>query len=106
MGVYSIAWYEDNKIPYTTYSRYNSILGKEIEIKRYEKDYALGRIDIHGVPDEPWGLEYGVSIMDQESWCKLGDYLRKLALTELPTKQELLKRFELDTGTKINWWLG
>lgn len=104
MGVVSNHWYEKNNIPYTETTRYNNILGEDLTSKVWNVYYSLGRIDIHGVPDEPFGLEYGVSIMEAESWGKLGDYLSKLKLDYLPKKQELFDMFEKETGYKIKWF--
>ena len=65
--------------------------------------YSAGRIDIRGVPDEPWGLEYGVAPMHGEDWNALGDYLWDLTTDTLLSYSELIERFETETGTKIRW---
>jgi hypothetical protein len=94
MGVY-------NNIPTT---RVNRTLGKELTVKEGDKHYACGRVDIYNVPDEPCGLEYSIGIMEQESWCKFGDYLSTLKVTFLPCKQTLIDMFESATGHKIKWY--
>ena len=69
-----------------------------------EHHYAGGRIDIRGVEDEPWGLEYGLRPMKAISWRKLSDWLMGLKTEELLGRKELLERFEKETGHKIEWW--
>ena len=106
MGVMSNHWYEDNNISYTEETRYNSILGKEITTKRWKTHYSIGRIDIHGVPDEPYGISYGVPLMKDTSWGKLGIYLGSLELDYLPTVEDLFSMFEESTQHKIEWFGG
>ena len=105
MGVYSTKWYEENNIPYKEFTRFNRILGKDVTLREWDTHYALGRIDIHGVHEEPYGLEYGVGVMEQESWIVLGNYLSRLTLDYLPTKDELFLMFEEDTKHKIRWFI-
>ena len=105
MGVASLKWYENNNIPYICICEPNRFAKDGwIERKKYDKTYYCGRIDVHGVPDEPYGLEYGVDVMEGKSWGKLQNYLSKLKLDYLPTKQELLEMFEKETNHKIKWF--
>ena len=70
--------------------------------------WCAGRIDVTGVPDEPWGIEYGVEVMHKEDWANFGTFLRGLDngdVDVLYTKQELFDMFELLNG-KIRWWKG
>lgn len=62
-----------------------------------------GRIDIRGVPDEPWGLEYGLPPMLAESWGWLSDWLDDFESETLLEFDELIARFERETGHKIMW---
>jgi len=65
--------------------------------------WCIGRIDIRGVPDEPWGLEYGVPCMHEGDWANFGTFLRGLNNVDvLYTKQELFEMFETLHG-KIRW---
>ena len=104
MGPVSTVWYEDNNIPYETITRYNALTQKEITYKKYLKGYCCGRIDVFGHPEYPFNFEYGVDIMESESWYRLQDYLKELTLDYLPdTVQEIYSMFEKDTGWKIQW---
>ena len=104
MGVLNMDFYKDNNIPYTEVTKYSKLLDKEYTVKQYHQTYSCGRIDIYGVPDEPFGTAYGVSPMEDESWGKLGEWLDKITLNYIPTEEELYRMFENDTGYKIKWW--
>lgn len=62
-----------------------------------------GRIDIRGVPDAPWGLEYGLRPMLAESWSLLSDWLDDFESKTLLELDDLLDLFETETGHKILW---
>lgn len=104
MGVWSNSWYEKNNIPYTMTRRYSEILGKEIEVKEYHQHYYCGRIDIRGVPDEPFGLEYGLPVMGCDSWEVFSEWLDGLETEEVLHYTEIINKFEQETGHKIAWF--
>ena len=99
----NLGWYEQNNIPYIEVTKYSKLLQKEYTVKEYQPNYSCGRIDIHGVPNEPFGLEYGVEPMSDKSWGLLGEWLCGLTLDYLPTDTELYTMFEEQTGHKIEW---
>lgn len=105
MGVYGLYWYEKNNIPYIMECRPNRFSEDGwLERKVYDKTYCCGRIDIHGIPEEPFGLAYGVDVMEAESWGLLQQWLTCLSLQHLPTKEELFSKFKSDTGHDIKWF--
>ena len=65
--------------------------------------YSGGRIDIRGVPDEPWGLEYSLPPMHGEDWNDFSDWLEDLTTEELLSYDALIEQYEKDSGTKIRW---
>lgn len=65
--------------------------------------YSGGRIDIHGVPDNLWGIEYGVAPMHGEDWNALSDYLLNLTTPKLLLYNELIEQFETHYGKSIRW---
>ena len=65
--------------------------------------YSGGRIDIRGVPDEPWGFEYGLPVMHSEDWNALSDYLEGLTTEDLLSYNTLIEQFETHYGKKIRW---
>lgn len=107
MGVINTHWYEENKIPFTLEKKHSLLLDEEVILKHYHTYYSCGRIDVSGHPEHPFGFEYSVGVMDNESWYKLGYWLDNLVLPYLPDSvEEIFDMFEKDTGFKINWWNG
>jgi hypothetical protein len=72
-------------------------------IRKHGNTWAGGRIDIRGVPDEPYGLEYGLNIMQREDWGRFTAWLDDLETQELWTLQELLDTYER-TNPPIRWF--
>ena len=68
-----------------------------------EGGWNAGRIDIRGVEDEPYGLEYGLSIMSTRSWHELSIWLNSLQTKELWTYDQIIQEFE-NNNNKIEWW--
>lgn len=66
--------------------------------------YSAGRIDIRGVPDEPWGLEYGLDPMHGEDWNNFGAWLEDLETDELWSLEDILEAYRQETGHVIRWW--
>ena len=105
MGVYSSLWYEKNNIPFVWERMPNKFTESGwLERKVYKTQYCMGRVDIHGVANEPYGLEYGIEVMEAEIWSALQEYLLTLTLDVLPSKEGLLSGFEETTGYKIKWF--
>ena len=69
-----------------------------------DESWAGGRIDIYGNPEQPFGEEYMVPIMDSSSWIKLAEWLNHYETDYLPTFEEIINTFESETGHKIRWW--
>lgn len=78
--------------------------GDVIEYDEITTHYAGGRIDIRGVPNEPWGLEYSLAVMHGEDWNALGEWLDDFESKELVSKDSLIEQFENDYGKKIRWF--
>lgn len=102
MGPITHKWYEDNKIPYTVETKYSVAFNRDLNIRHYKEYYCTGRIDIH---TGMFGEEYGVEMMKASSWNKLGDWLNKLTSDKVLSKQEILDKFESETGHKIEWYV-
>lgn len=66
-------------------------------------NYSGGRIDIHGVPEERWGLEYHLPVMHDEDWYALSDYLHNMTTEELLSYNALIEQFETHYGKRIRW---
>jgi len=104
MGPWHTSWYEENNIPSTEKTEWSELLQKNITFKAYDNHYAGGRIDIRGVPDEPFGLEYSLPIMEARSWGRLSNWLENFSSEEVVPYEDLLSEFEKQTGQKIIWF--
>lgn len=112
MGPINLNWYRERGLTKkkTRVVTEDSILlemgrkvGDVLEYDEITTDYSGGRIDIRGVPDEPWGLEYGLPIMHGEDWNALSDYLWDLTTEDLLSYNTLIGQFETHYGKKIRW---
>ena len=112
MGPINLNWYRERGLTEkkTRIVTEDSILlemgrkvGDVLEYDEVTTYYSGGRIDIRGVPDEPWGLEYGVAPMHGEDWNALSDYLWDLTTEDLLSYNELIEQFETHYGKKIRW---
>lgn len=65
--------------------------------------WAAGRIDIYGVPDEPYGLEYSVPIMHVSDWNKLSLWLREYKTEELVSFNTIIEEYQKE-NTPIQWF--
>lgn len=72
-------------------------------IKKNGDYWAAGRIDIRGIPDDPYGDEYGLSAMHMEDWCKLRDWLVTYKTEEVVSYETLIESYEKD-NPKIRWF--
>ena len=113
MGPISTSWYKErnltrSKVMYVDSDRLsqalNVPLGTRYEIDEVTEHWCGGRIDIYGVPNEPYPIEYSLPVMHVESWNVLTDWLEDFESDELLTFDELINTFEADTGHKIRWW--
>ena len=74
-------------------------------IEQHGTQWASGRIDVYDVPDEPFGLEYGLAPMHYEDWDSLTDWLEHFETPELWTCDEVLDAFERAClGREIRWY--
>ena len=72
-------------------------------IEEHGNQWSAGRIDIYGVPNEPFPLEYGLAPMHSEDWNKLSNFLDNFGSELLLSYDELIETYEEHTGTKIRW---
>jgi len=110
MGPWHTSWYTERGLTHkatrivTTDIIKGYSEGDTIEYDEMTTHYAGGRIDIRGVPDEPYGLEYGLAVMHGEDWNALSEWLYGFESKELVSKDSLIEQFENDYGKKIRWW--
>lgn len=65
--------------------------------------YSCGRIDVQGIPDEPYGDEIGVPPMVSSDWRAFGDWLDDVQTMSVWTLADLVTAYENQTNTKITW---
>ena len=103
MGVGSNTWYYENNIPIKErYTVWSELLQQEVPVVKYKTYYCCGRIDIHS--GKMYNDEYNVPIMESESWALLGNWLNKFSSQKVISYEELIERFESETGHSIKWW--
>ena len=113
MGPISTHWYKERnltrtKVMYVDSDRrsqtLNLPLGTRYEIDEVTEQWCGGRIDIYGVSNEHYPIEYSLPIMHSDSWNILTEWLENFESDELLAFDELINTFETDTGHKIRWW--
>lgn len=73
-------------------------------IEEHGKHWAAGRIDIYGLPNEPYPLEYGLPVMHVEDWNSFSYWLDDFATENLWSFDDLIAQYEHDVGAKIRWF--
>ena len=110
MGPVSMNWYRERNLTVskTVVQEEDSKItsrkkGDIYEVEEITEHWAGGRIDIRGVPDEPYGLEYGLAPMHGEDWNGFSDWLESFSTFDLWQFDDLIEQYEEDRGTKIRW---
>lgn len=75
---------------------------KKSFIEKYGDDWAGGRIDIH-LPDKEYNDEYPMEFIKIKDWRKLGAWIWNLETESVLSKEEILSRYEKETGNKIEY---
>ena len=81
-------------------------IGETFELEEITERWCGGRIDISGLNEKEFycGMsEYGLEVMDQQSWYLLTEWLDEFESDFLLTKTDLINKFERETGHKIRW---
>lgn len=68
--------------------------------------WSAGRIDIYGLDEENYYngmLEYSLPPMHDDSWGELSEWMDDLETEELLTFEEIIDKFQDETGHKIIW---
>lgn len=107
MGPISTRWYEERNIPYVLKKTSGKIL-PAVEYKDYTESYSAGRIDVYGLCEEEYWCgksEYSLGVMKSESWNLLSEFFDDFESEDLLPYDDLIQRFESDTGHKIDWWV-
>jgi hypothetical protein len=116
MGVANMQWYEERGLTKTVTHdvQEGSVLvdkgrykvGDTFERQEVIEDYSTGRIDIRNVPgDDYWNgwHEYSLAPMRTEDWNHFGDWLDDFETEELWEFDDIIAKYEQDSGRKIRW---
>ena len=108
MGPASLDWYRargltqtEKKVATQDTMFYN--VGDAYETETITTSYSCGRIDVRGVPDEPYGLEIGVPPMLTSDWQRFGRWLDEVQTMSVWTLDNLVIAYEHQTGNRIIW---
>jgi hypothetical protein len=109
MGPISTDWYRERGLTETTEhtAEHSSMfydVGQKYTTTEITQHYSCGRIDVRGVPDEPYGLEIGVPPMQSRDWQLFGRWLRDVQTASVWTLQDLVEAYEFQTGETIHWY--
>lgn len=67
------------------------------------ESYSCGRLDVRGIPDEPYGSEIGVPPMLSTDWRAFGDWLDDVQTCSVWSLDDLVAAYEHQTNQKITW---
>ena len=65
--------------------------------------YSCGRIDVRGIPDEPYGDEIGVPPMLSTDWRLFSNWLEDVKTIVVWSLEDLVAAYEHRNNTKITW---
>ena len=108
MGPWHLNWYRQRGLTQmalktaTENSMFYAI-GETYTTESITTHYSCGRIDVRGVPDEPYGLEIGVPPMLSSDWQHFGNWLHDVQTASVWTLTDLVAAYEHQTGNKIIW---
>ena len=108
MGPVSMQWYRDRGLTRveTKTATENTMFtteGEPFTSETITTHYSCGRIDVRGIPDEPYGDEIGVPPMLSSDWRLFGDWLDDVQTMSIWTLADLVTAYENQTNTKITW---
>jgi len=115
MGPVCIAWYQERGltkiVTHTVDTDFMAELrklniGDAFEREEILEHYSGGRIDIRGLDSNDYyggQSEYSLPTMHGLSWNLFSEWLDDFTSEELVPQEELINRFETETGHTIKW---
>jgi hypothetical protein len=112
MGPLSLDWYKTRGLavqvpivvePDSWYTHSGYQAGDTVTQTEVTARYCCGRVDVSGVPDEPYGTEIGVPPMLAGDWHDFAMWLEKLSTDYVYTLTELVTEYE-QTHEPITWY--
>ena len=107
MGPVSINWYRDRGLTRTEHhvGEHDCMLysaGEAFTSETITTHYSCGRIDVHNVPNEPYGDEINVPPMLSTDWALFGNWLETVKTMSVWTLEDLVTAYE-QHNPKITW---
>jgi len=108
MGPVSLNWYRARGLTQVKHhvSEHDCMLykaGEAFTMESITTQYSCGRIDVQGIPGEPYGDEISVPPMLSTDWHKFGDWLEDVQTIAVWSLKDLVQAYEHRTNTKITW---
>jgi hypothetical protein len=107
MGPVSLDWYRTRGLTQVEHhiSDHDCMLykaGDAFTAESITTHYSCGRIDVRGIPDEPYGDEIGVPPMLSTDWRLFGNWLADVQTMSIWSLQDLVTAYE-QNNPKITW---
>ncbi len=107
MGPVSMSWYRTRGLTQTqtktaTENTMFTTEGEQFTSESITTHYSCGRIDVHNVPDEPYGDEINVPPMLSTDWVLFGNWLETVKTMSVWTLADLLIAYQ-QHNPKITW---
>ena len=107
MGPVSLSWYRTRGLTKLEHhvSDHDCMLykaGEAFTSETITTHYSCGRIDVRGIPDEPYGDEISVPPMLSTDWRLFGNWLYDVQTMSIWTLQDLVTAYQ-QHNPKITW---
>jgi hypothetical protein len=107
MGPVSMNWYRDRGLTQkqTKTATENSMfttMGEQFTSESITTHYSCGRIDVHNVPDEPYGDEINVPPMLSTDWAMFSNWLDTVKTMSTWTLADLIVAYQ-QHNLPITW---
>ena len=107
MGPVSLEWYRRRGLTQTKHhvGENDCMLykaGEAFTTESITMQYSCGRIDVRGVPDEPYGDEISVPPMLNYDWHRFSDWLDTVQTMSVWSLKDLITAYERD-NPQITW---
>jgi hypothetical protein len=107
MGPASLNWYRERGLTQTetkiaTQNTMFYAIGETYTSESITTSYSCGRIDVRGIPDEPYTDEIGVPPMLTSDWQRFGVWLDDIQTMSVWSLENLVAAYE-QHNPKITW---
>jgi len=107
MGPVSLGWYRTRGLTQTQTKIADkntmfTIIGEQFTSESITTHYSCGRIDVHNVPDEPYGDEINVPPMLSTDWALFSNWLDTVETMSVWTLQDLVTAYQ-QHNLPITW---